>query len=192
MARAAPASKTTKPPTIAPKPGRPAAALAKAAANPTKAAIAEPAAVMKKAKVSAAAKPVVAKPAAIGMPPAPAPAPKLSKDELRAAVEKLEVANAKLRDKSRETNKAARLAAKRVTQLEEQVAQFERDVESSRVPVVARAEAKTAAPPRKARQPRTIDPGDAVPPGVAVLEPAPMDDEAKAALDNLEHNLHRE
>jgi hypothetical protein len=27
---------------------------------------------------------------------------------------------------------------------------------------------------------------------VAVLEPAPMDDEAKAALDNLEHNLHRE
>jgi hypothetical protein len=190
MARAAPASKTTKPP--ARKLGRAAAAVAKAAAKPTKAAIAEPAAVVKKAKVTAAAKPVVAKPAAIAMPPAPAPTPKLSKDELRAAVEKLETANAKLRAKSRETNKAAKLAAKRVTELEEQVAQLGKELEASRVPVVARAEAKTAAPARKTRQPRTIDPGDAVPPGVAVLEPAPMDEEAKAALDNLEHNLHGE
>lgn len=192
MARAAPASKTTKPPTIAPKPGRPAAALAKAAAKPTKAAIAEPAAVMKKAKVSVAAKPVVAKPPVIVMPPAPTPAPKLSKDELRAAVEKLEAANAKLRAKSRETNKAAKLAAKRVTELEEQVAQLEKELETSRVPVVAQAKVKTAAHARKTRQPRTIDPGDAVPPGVAVLEPAPMDKEAEAALDNLEHNLHGE
>jgi hypothetical protein len=147
---------------------------------------------MKKAKVSAAAKPVVAKPAATGMPPAPAQAPKLSKDELRAAVEKLEVANAKLRAKSRETNKTAKLAAKRVTELEAQVAQLEKELEFSRVPVVARTEAKTAAPARKTRQPRTIDPGDAVPPGVAVLEPAPMDEEAEAALDNLKHNLHGE
>jgi hypothetical protein len=192
MARAAPLSKTTKPPTIAPKPGRPAAALAKAAAKPKKAVIAGPAAVVRKAKVSAAAKPVVAKPAAIAMPPAPAPAPKLSKDELRAAVEKLEVANAKLRAKSRETNKAAKLAAKRVTELEAQVAQLEKELETSRVPVVARNEAKTASPSRKTRQPRTIDPGDAVPPGVAVLDPAPMDEEAEAALDNLEHNLHGE
>ena len=163
-----------------------------AAAKPTKAAIAEPAAGVKKVKVSAAAKPVVAKPPAIAMPPAPAPAPKLSKDELRAAVEKLEAANAKLRAKSRGTNKAAKLAAKRVAELEEQVAQLEKELDTSRVPVIAQAEAKTAAIARKTRQPRSIDPGDAVPPGVAVLEPAPMDEEAKAALDSMEHNLHGE
>ena len=36
---------------------------------------------------------------------------------------------------------------------------------------------------------REIDPGDAVPPGVAVLEPEPMDEEAEQAKENLEERL---
>lgn len=147
---------------------------------------------MKTAKAPVAAKPVAAKSQASTPVPTPAPAPKLSKGELRAQVEKLEAANAKLRAKSRETNKAAKLAAKRIAELEAQVAQLESDAEAGRAAAVARAELKTAALSRKTRQPRTIDPGDAVPPGVAVIEPAPMDAEAEAALDNLEHNLHGE
>ncbi len=192
MARAAPASKTTKPPAPAGKPGRAAAAVAKTAPKPAKAIIAKPAAVEKKAKTSAAAKPGISKSQAVTMVSAPTPTPKLSKDELRAEVTKLEAANAKLRAKSRETNKAAKLAAKHIAELEERVAQLEKEAETRRAPSVAQAEAKTAAPSRKTRQPRTIDPGDAVPPGVAVAEPAPMDEEAKAALDNLEHNFRGE
>jgi hypothetical protein len=36
---------------------------------------------------------------------------------------------------------------------------------------------------------REIDPGDSVPPGVAVEEPAPLDLEAETALANLEERL---
>ena len=189
MARAASASKTTKPAVIARKPGRAAAAVAKTAAKPAKAAVAEPVAVVKKVKASVAAKPVAAKSQASTPVPAPAPAPKLSKGELRAQVEKLEAANAKLRANSRDTNKAAKLATKRIAELEAQVGQLESDAATGRAAAVARAEPKTAAPSRKTRRPRTIDPGDAVPPGVAVIAPAPMDAEAEAARDNLEHNL---
>jgi hypothetical protein len=38
-------------------------------------------------------------------------------------------------------------------------------------------------------QRREIDPGDAVPPGVAVEEPAALDLEAETALENLEEHL---
>jgi hypothetical protein len=37
-----------------------------------------------------------------------------------------------------------------------------------------------------------IDPGDAVPPGVAVQEPAPLDAEAEIARENLEEKLGSE
>jgi hypothetical protein len=47
-----------------------------------------------------------------------------------------------------------------------------------------------AARPRK--QSRELDPGDAVPPGVAVQEPTPLDQEAEAARASLEENLSGE
>lgn len=192
MARAAFASKTTKPAVIAHKPGRAAAAVTKIAAKPAKPAVAEPVAVVKKVKAPGAAKPVASKSQASTPVPAPALVPKLSKGELRAQVEQLEAANAKLRAKSRDTNKAAKLATKRIAELEAQVGQLESDAATGRAAAVARAEPKTAAPSRKRRQPRPLDPGDAVPPGVAVIEPTPMDAEAEVALDSLEHNLHGE
>src|SRR5690348_14476915 len=91
------------------KPGRPTATPAKTPAKPTKA--------------TAAAKPqqAVAAPAA----------PKLSKDELRTRVETLEQANATLRTKNRDANRAAKTAAARITELEDQVAQLEKRVASA-------------------------------------------------------------
>ena len=56
-------------------------------------------------------------------------------------------------------------------------------------PAPAAPEPKPERAPRKARQRRERDPGDAVPPGVAVEEPAPLDEEAQAALEKLEE-LH--
>ena len=114
-------------------------------------------------------------------------APKVSKDELRAQVQKLTVSSEKLHAKLREATKAAKVAASRIAVLEEQVAQLERTArpaapEPGPAPRVGRGTAS------RARRPRH-DPGDAVPPGVAVEEPLPLDDEAKAARDKLEHHL---
>ena len=39
---------------------------------------------------------------------------------------------------------------------------------------------------------RTIDPGDAMPPGVAVQQPQPLDEEAVAARDALDEHLSGE
>ena len=130
--------------------------------------------------------------AAPSRPPVVAPAataaariPKPSKGELRAHIEKLEAANAALRAKSRETNRAAKAVNKRIAELEAEVAQLQ---EHTARPVAA---PKTEKVVRRARQPRgrEIDPGDAVPPGVAVLEPEPLDAEAEAARDALEDKL---
>jgi hypothetical protein len=57
--------------------------------------------------------------------PAARPAPAVSKDELRAQVEKLELLVATLRAKSRETNRAAKAATARIAELEDQVAKLE-------------------------------------------------------------------
>ena len=59
-------------------------------------------------------------------------------------------------------------------------------------PVAAPAAAEKVV--RRGRPPRSreIDPGDAVPPGVAVLDPEPLDAEAEAARDALEENLSGE
>lgn len=46
--------------------------------------------------------------------------------------------------------------------------------------------------PASSRAFRPVDPGDAVPPGVAVIEPEPLDDEARAARDALTSNLSGE
>jgi uncharacterized protein with von Willebrand factor type A (vWA) domain len=122
---------------------------------------------------------------AVRVPSAP-PAPKVSKDELRAQVDKLEQLVASLRAKSRETNKAAKVATARIAELESQVATLEKKVAAP--PPSVRA-SRPPKPPRAKHRGREIDPGDAVPPGVAVEEPAPLDDEAETALENLEAHL---
>jgi chromosome segregation ATPase len=128
----------------------------------------------KRPKAPAASKPI--------QTAAASAAPKLSKDELRARVEALEQANATLRAKNRDANRSAKTAAARIAELEDQVAQLEKQMTS------AQPKPKRSAPsPRKRR--REIDPGDAVPEGVAVQEPAPLDEEAETALENLTENL---
>ena len=94
MARIAKATKSiTKPAATKRKPGRPAAAGPRSGVKAIK-----PAAMPKRAPVAAA--------------------PKVSKDELRAQVEKLELSVAALRTKNREANRAAKTAAARIAELE--------------------------------------------------------------------------
>jgi hypothetical protein len=101
MARSAKAPPAKTPYTPARKPGRPKAAPVKTSAKATKAPAAPP---------GRAASPAIPKP---------------SKDELRALVEKLEATNATLRTKNREANRAAKTAAARIAELEDQVARLE-------------------------------------------------------------------
>src|SRR5271165_799943 len=167
MARLVKATETKKPATPTRKPGRPAAATAKTSAKVTK---------------------TTAAPEHAGAA-APA-APKLSKDELRARVEALERTNATLRTKSREAGRAAKTAAARIAELEDQVARLEK--QAAPPPAPAEGGSKPTASARGKRQRRGVDPGDAVPPGVAVQEPAPPDEEAETAPENLEEHLKAE
>lgn len=146
-------------------------------AKVTKPATTTAAKAMRTAKAAKAPRVAAAKRA----PAAPAPAPKVSKDELRARLDKLERANATLRASSREANRAAKTAAARIAELEDQVARLEKQV--------ARQTAAAKGAGRTTRRDRGVDPGDAVPPGVAVEEPAPLDAEAETPLENLEHHL---
>ncbi len=165
MARTAKTTKTIpKPAATRRKPGRPAAATQKPPAKAVKAAAAPK-----------------------RMPVAVPPAPKVSKDELRAQVEKLEGIAATLRAKSREANRAAKVAAARIAELEEQVAQFETQSAAQAAP--AKRAPKPSPVGRSKRGSKSIDPGDAVPPGVAVEEPAGLNQEAEIARENLEEHL---
>lgn len=157
-----------------------------------------------------------AKPASASRRPSAAAAsvPKPGKEELRAQVEKLERANATLRARSREAVRNAKAAAAHIAELEEQVEQLERKAASQRAasqkaadqkaatekaatqkaasqeaPATASAKPAKAASTRARRQKPDIDPGDAVPPGVAAAEPLPMDETAKLAKENLEEHL---
>ena len=140
MARVAKASMTKRSATMARKPGR----LAKAS--------------------------VAVPPKATPRAAAPSPPPKVSKDELRAQVEKLEQLVASLRAKSRETNKSAKAATARIAELDAQV---------------ARLAAKAAAPPpaRAKRRVREIDPGE------AVQGAEPLDDGSETASAKLDAHL---
>ncbi len=170
MARAAKPTKAKQPPAQARKPTRPKTAPATPTTKVTK-----PAAAPKRVPAAAPTTPIAAK---------------VSKDELRAQVEKLERANATLRAKSRETNKSAKAAAIRIAELEEQVAQFEK--QAALQSAAAKKDKKPVKPTGAKRQSRGVDPGDAVPPGVAVQEPEPLDNEAETALENLEEHLGHE
>jgi hypothetical protein len=195
MARVAKINTTTKPTLTGRKPGRPAGAAAQAVGKEAAsisakriAAVAEaperrkPGRPPKTIVAAVLPKAVKATKAAARAPAAP-PAPKVSKDELRAQVEKLEGLVAALRIKGREANKAAKAAAARISELEAQVAQLEEKVAAAPAPV------QQQKPARAKRRGREIDPGDAAPPGVAVQEPAPLDEEAETALENLEEHL---
>ena len=196
MARAAKAIKTTRPAVKGRKPGRPPnvaldvpAKLTQPKTAKRSAAVAAPA---EKRKPGRPAKTLTALPQKPNMAranakePAALPAAKVSKDELRSQVEKLEQLVGTLRAKSRETNKAAKQAAARIAELEAQVAQLEQAAAAA-----PDAPSRPTKPPRAKRQGREIDPGDAVPPGVSVQEPAPLDEEAETALENLEEHLGR-
>ena len=101
---------------------------------------------------------------------------------------KLEAANAALKLKGRETNRAAKAANSRIAALEAEVVGLQQ--QASRPVAVPKAEkaVRAARPPRV----REIDPGDAVPPGVAVPDPEPLDAQAEAARNALEENLSGE
>ncbi len=109
------------------KSGRPAAASAKPAV---------------KGRTSKAARAA----AAPKRPPAALPrAAKLSKDELRTQVEKLERANATLRAKSRETTRVAKSSAARIAELEGEVARLEKKVTSQAAAATRGTKPRTSA-----------------------------------------------
>ena len=160
------------------------------------------------AKAAAAAKPAKGRQPAIAppavtrrTPAAAAQAPKVSKDELRAQVEKLERTVATLRARSREAVRAAKQATARIEELEAELTAKPAATASQLAKRAPKPSAKVDAPvapvaPRKTKGRRgqatsdDRDPGDAVPPGVAVAEPEPMDEEATTAFENLQAHLH--
>ncbi len=146
-----------------------------------------------RAKAAGPAARPVKKPASLPKPPrAPtAAAPKPSKDELRAQVEALERTVTTLKAKAKVMRAAARQADARMVELEAEVTRLEGALaKASRAPP-AKPSGAAAVRPRR-QPPRERDPGDAVPPGVAVQEPEPLDAEAEAALASLEENLSGE
>jgi predicted RNase H-like nuclease len=184
MARAAKAITTRKPAARGRKPGRPApvgktpAKATKPAVVPKRAAIVAPVSTRRTAGRSAVA--VVPAKAAVKVikvaaapkraPAAAAPALKLSKDELRVQVEKLERANATLRAKNREAHRTAKAVTARIAELEENVARLAKKAASQTPPANGEQAAK---PSRAKRQSR----------GIADQKPAPLDEEGAAALE---------
>jgi hypothetical protein len=98
-------------------------------------------------------------------------------------VEKLERANATLRTKSQEANRTAKAATARIAEPEEIVARLEQKAAPATPAKVEKAAAK---PTRVKRQSGKGGRGVAVPPGVAIQEPAPRDEEAETAQESLE------
>jgi hypothetical protein len=193
MARGAKTTKTTKPAVRGRKPGRPAPVTAKkktpAKATkletaPKRAAVVAPKSTGRKARrPTVAAVPVKASAKVTKVAAAPKRIAcattltlKLGKDELRVQLEKLERANATLRAKSREANRTAKAATVRIAELEEIVARLEQKATPAKV------ERTAAKPTHVKRQSGKVGPGAAVPPGVAIQEAAPLDEEGKAAL----------
>ncbi len=85
---------------------------------------------------------------------------------------------------------AARQAGARIAELEAEVSRLEGALAKATRAAPAKTPRAAATRPRK--QSRELDPGDAVPPGVAVQEPAPLDPEAEAARASLEEKLSGE
>jgi len=113
---------------------------------------------------------------------------KVSKDELRARIEKLERANAALRAKSRDAVREAKTAAARIAELEDQVAWRDEQLAAQGT---AAGHGQPSSPPkgRRRAQRREVDPGDTAPPEVAVEGSTQPDPEAETAQENLEEHL---
>ncbi len=160
---------------------------APAATPPAKTKIARSVPAQAASKVTAAR----GKPAAAAVPAAATTrVPPPSKGELRAQIESLATANAALKAKGREANRAAKAAVRRIAELEEQVAQLQAEAaQPTAPPAPPVAEAKIVRRGRSPGRRKGIDPGDAVPPGVAVQDPEPLNEEAIAARDALEENF---
>ena len=106
-----------------------------------------------------------------------------------AVMEELQAAKTALQAKGREASRAAKLAERRISELEAKVEHLQGDAAKTAVPAAQEGEPKRSRRGRPPGRKNVIDPGDAVPPGVAVLDPEPMDPEAEAARDALEANL---
>ncbi len=106
-----------------------------------------------------------------------------------AVMEELQAAKTALQAKGREASRAAKLAERRIAELEAQVEHLQGEAAKTATPAVQEGEAKRSRRGRPPGRKNAIDPGDAVPPGVAVEEPEPMDPEGEAARDALEKNL---
>lgn len=192
MARAAKTIKTTKPITPARKAARPAVAADKLKKAPMSAAGKRPVAdaaptksqKQERAKASVAARATVTKtPKLAARVPAAPPAPKLSKEELRTQVEKLEQLVVTLRAKSRETNKAAKGAAARTLELEAQVAALEKKVTAAVSAPSQKPEPVKA--PRAKRQGGKSDAPDQGTLSVGAPTPATLDKDADTAVEDL-------
>jgi hypothetical protein len=190
MARVTKTTKTTKPAARGRKPARPASVTSKAPAKVTKPAVApkraaiatlastgrEPgrrAAAAVPAKAAVKVTKVAAAPKRA--PVAAEPALKLSKDELRVQVEKLERANATLRAKNREANSTAKAATVRIAELEKMVAGLEKKAAQATPAKVEKAAAKLTRVKRQSGK---------VSSGVAMHEA-----EGEAALEHREEQL---
>lgn len=91
-------------------------------------------------------------------------------------------------EQGRDMNRACKAANNRIADFETELAELRE--QAARAQAAAKP-VKEAKAPRAARasQNTTIDPGDAVPPGVAVEEPQPLDEEDRAARDASEEHL---
>ena len=92
---------------------------------------------------------------------------KVSKDDLRARIEKLERANAALRAKSRDAVRDAKSAAARIAELEDQVARRDEQL-AARGEAVGNGQASSSPRGDWHAQHGEIDPSDRRPPEVAV------------------------
>jgi hypothetical protein len=125
-----------------------------------------------------AASPKRALPAEFAIPEAPA-------DEFQDRLERLEKAYATLRTRQQAATRAAKAWEERLAGLEGRMDAVEQ--RAVRADHAARRTAGPASRPRATRRPHEIDPGDSVPEGVAVQEPQPLDPQAEAALEQLQH-----
>lgn len=168
MARIAKAARTTPADTVRRKPGRPPDTTNKPATKLTTPS--------SKARTAASPK---------GTADATPSAPKLSKEELRAEVAKLGQANAAMRAKSRETNRTAKAAAARISELENHVAQLEKAAARKLAPVEAPAKPQPVMSKRGKQRGRK---DDVMPTEVEVGEPSFLRQDEETMAESLEEH----
>jgi hypothetical protein len=105
------------------------------------------------------------------------------RDELPARVEKLERANVTLRAAQRNSQRIAADMAERLSELQDKIDQIESTI------ATRGAEADPGRAADEVSGEGDHDPGDSVPPGVAVSEPEPPRDEDRRILEHLNEEL---